>query len=142
MRDLRVRWALEEAGLPYRVESTPFRERGAEHLANQPFGQAPWLTDGDISIFESGAILPHLGERTDALIPADPRGRSKVLEWLLATAQFRGDGEPALVPVQFPRRYRRYAGAKASGRIPESPASAHGEGPGGTRIAGRDLLSC
>ena len=53
VRDLRVRWALEEAGLPYRVESTPFRERGAGHFAHQPFGQVPWLTDGDLSIFES-----------------------------------------------------------------------------------------
>ena len=62
VRDLRVRWALEEAGLPYRVESTPFRDRGPDHFAHQPFGQAPWLTDGDLSIFESGAILLHLGE--------------------------------------------------------------------------------
>jgi glutathione S-transferase len=84
VRDLRVRWALEEAGLPYRVASTPFRERGAEHLAHQPFGQAPWLTDGDISIFESGAILLHLGERSEKLMPADPRGRSEVTEWLFA----------------------------------------------------------
>ena len=56
MRDIRVRWALEEAGLTYRVESTPFRDRKAEHFQHQPFGQAPWLTDGDLSIFESGAI--------------------------------------------------------------------------------------
>jgi len=84
VRDLRVRWALEEAGLPYRVESVPFRERNAGHFSHQPFGQVPWLTDGDISIFETGAILLHLGERTDALLPADPRGRSKVLEWLFA----------------------------------------------------------
>jgi glutathione S-transferase len=84
VRDLRVRWALEEAGLPYRVESVPFGERNAGHFSHQPFGQVPWLTDGDISIFESGAILLHLGERTDALMPADPRGRSKVLEWLFA----------------------------------------------------------
>ena len=62
VRDLRVRWALEEAGLPYRVNSVPFRARGAEHLIHQPFGQVPWLTDGDISIFESGAILLYLGE--------------------------------------------------------------------------------
>lgn len=47
VRDLRVRWALEEADLPYRVESVPFRERATEHLAHQPFGQVPWLTDGD-----------------------------------------------------------------------------------------------
>ncbi|MEO8858752.1 MAG: glutathione S-transferase family protein [Burkholderiaceae bacterium] len=84
VRDLRVRWALEEAGLPYQVESTPFRARGPEHFAHQPFGQAPWLTDGDISIFESGAILLHLGERSEQLMPADPRGRSAVQEWLFA----------------------------------------------------------
>ena len=84
VRDIRVRWALEEAGLPYSVRSTPFRARGAEHFSHQPFGQVPWLTDGGISIFESGAILLHLGNRSDALMPADPRSRSMVLEWLFA----------------------------------------------------------
>jgi glutathione S-transferase len=84
VRDLRVRWALEEAGLPYRVEGVPFGNRSAEHFAHQPFGQVPWLTDGDISIFESGAILLHLGERSDALLPTDPRRRSEAIEWLFA----------------------------------------------------------
>ena len=84
VRDLRVRWALEEAGLPYRVESTPFRDRPAGHFAHQPFGQVPWLTDGDLSIFESGAILLHLGERSDVLLPSDPRDRSDAKEWLFA----------------------------------------------------------
>ena len=84
VRDIRVRWALEEAGLPYRIEAVPFRPRNAEHFAHQPFGQVPWLTDGDISIFESGAILLHLGERSDALLPADPRDRRKAVEWLFA----------------------------------------------------------
>lgn len=84
VRDLRVRWALEEAGLPYRVESTPFRDKTAEHFAHQPFGQAPWLTDGDLSIFESGAILLHLGEMSEALLPADPRGRGDAKAWLFA----------------------------------------------------------
>ena len=84
VRDLRVRWALEEAGLPYRVQSVPFRDRNAEHFSHQPFGQVPWLTDGDQSIFESGAILLHLGERSDALLPADPGGRAQTLEWLFA----------------------------------------------------------
>jgi glutathione S-transferase len=84
VRDLRVRWALEEAGLPYRVESTPFRDRGDAHLAHQPFAQVPWLTDGDLSIFESGAILLHLAERSEALMPADPRPRSEVKEWIFA----------------------------------------------------------
>ena len=84
VRDLRVRWALEEAGLAYRVETTPFGERPAAHFAHQPFGQVPWLTDGDLSIFESGAILLHLGERSDALMPADGRGRNEAREWLFA----------------------------------------------------------
>ncbi len=84
VRDLRVRWALEEAGLPYRVESTPFRERGPEHFAAQPFGQVPWLTDGDLTIFESGAILLHLGEKSPALMPTDPRGRAEVVSWVVA----------------------------------------------------------
>jgi glutathione S-transferase len=84
VRDIRVRWALEEAGLPYRVESTPFRDRKPAHFAHQPFGQVPWLTDGDLSIFESGAILLHLGELSDRLMPAEPRGRSDVKEWLFA----------------------------------------------------------
>ena len=84
VRDLRVRWALEEAALPYRVGSVSFRERGAEHFAHQPFGQVPWLTDGDLSIFESGAILLHLGDRCDALMPDDVQGRSNVRQWVFA----------------------------------------------------------
>ncbi len=84
VRDIRVRWALEESGLPYRVESVPFHDRKAEHFAHQPFGQVPWLTDGDLSIFESGAILLHLGELSDALLPAEPRRRSEAKEWLFA----------------------------------------------------------
>lgn len=84
VRDIRVRWALEEAGLPYRIESVPFRNRGRTHFAHQPFGQVPWLTDGDLSIFESGAILLHLAERSEALMPTDPRRRSEVKEWLFA----------------------------------------------------------
>lgn len=108
VRDVRVRWALEEAGLPYRVESTPFQDRGADHFAHQPFGQTPWLTDGDLSIFESGAILLHLGEISPALMPAEPRGRSEVKQWLFAALasveaasqpwsffKFSGDTEPS-----------------------------------------------
>jgi glutathione S-transferase len=84
VRDIRVRWALEEAGLTYRVNSVPFRDRDAEHFSHQPFGQVPWLSDGDISIFESGAMLLHLGERSELLMPVDPQGRSEVKQWLFA----------------------------------------------------------
>ena len=84
VRDLRIRWALEEAGLPYRVETTPFNDRGPGHLAHQPFAQVPWLTDGEISIFESGAILLYLGELSEVLTPRDARGRAEVQEWVFA----------------------------------------------------------
>ena len=84
VRDLRVRWALEEAQASYRVEGVPFSGRDAGHFAHQPFGQVPWLTDGDLSIFESGAILIHLGEQSAALMPKDLAGRREVLEWTFA----------------------------------------------------------
>jgi len=84
VRDLRARWAMEEAGLTYRVATVPLGERGAAHRAHQPFGQVPWLTDGAVSIFESGAILLHLGARSEALLPAEPRRRAEAISWLFA----------------------------------------------------------
>ena len=113
VRDLRVRWALEEAGLPYRVESVPFGDRKPAHFAHQPFGQVPWLTDGDISIFESGAILLHLGELSSALMPADPRGRSEAMEWVFAALN---SVEMASLPWSI-LEVLRYAG--------DTPASKH-----------------
>lgn len=83
VRDLRIRWALEEADLLYKVATTPVGDAEAR-LPFQPFGQVPWLTDGDVSIFETGAILLYLGERSTALMPADRQGRADVLQWLFA----------------------------------------------------------
>ncbi|MCG7571502.1 glutathione S-transferase family protein [Pseudoalteromonas sp. CNC9-20] len=84
VRDLRVRWALKEAGLDYRVATVAFKNRSAEHFARQPFGQIPWLEDGELSVFESGAILLHLGEKSTALTPSVASERSKVIEWVFA----------------------------------------------------------
>ncbi len=109
VRDIRVRWALEEAGLPYSVKGVPFQERTAAHFAHQPFGQVPWLTDGDLSIFESGAILLHIGELSAKLLPTDRRARIEVLEWLFAALNsvemaslpwsiFKFDGAPFETP--------------------------------------------
>lgn len=84
MRDLRVRWALEEAGLPYRVVGVPFQPRTDAHLAHQPFGQVPWLQEGNHTVFESGAILMHLGVRSDKLLPADAQRRSEAVQWVFA----------------------------------------------------------
>ena len=76
VRDLRLRWACEEAGLSYRTGSVPFDDRGAEHHAHQPFGQVPYLTEGDLGLFESGACLLYLAEKSEALMPRDPRRRA------------------------------------------------------------------
>lgn len=84
VRDVRVRWALEEAGLPYRVATMPFGPHKAQHVLHLPFGQAPWLTDGDQVIFETGAILLHLGAKSEKLMPADARGRGDVTQWVFA----------------------------------------------------------
>ena len=140
VRDIRVRWALEEARLPYRVESTPFRDRGAEHFLHQPFAQVPWLIDGDISIFESGAILLHLGHLSEALLPADPRGRNEAVEWLFAALN---SVEMASLPWSlfvFFGHTGNTPGWKRLDRIPRGSSQAPGAGAGRSRMASRDLL--
>jgi glutathione S-transferase len=84
VRDLRLRWALEEAGLDYSVRSTPFDHRGPEHLKRQPFGQTPFLTDGDMTIFESGACLLHIAKKSEKLMPRDAVGEAETLQWVIA----------------------------------------------------------
>jgi glutathione S-transferase len=84
VRDIRLRWACEEAGLDYEVRSVPFKDRGAEHFARQPFGQVPFLEDGDVTMFESGACLLHLARKSDKLMPRDPKGEAETLQWTIA----------------------------------------------------------
>lgn len=84
VRDLRLRWACEEAGLPYTVKTVPFQDRDTNHLAQQPFGQVPFLTDGDIEIFESGAGLLHLARKSEMLMLRDPKGEAETLQWTIA----------------------------------------------------------
>lgn len=84
VRDLRLRWACEEAGLDYDVKSVSFHTRGADHFAHQPFGQVPFLEDSGISIFESGACLLHLARKSEKLMPRDSRGEAETLEWVIA----------------------------------------------------------
>jgi glutathione S-transferase len=84
VRDIRVRWAAEEAGLSYRVETVPLRQKSDAHRAMQPFEQVPVLKDGSIALFESGAILWYLGEKSEALMPRDPAGRAETMQWLIA----------------------------------------------------------
>jgi glutathione S-transferase len=85
VRDLRVRWALEEAGQPYDLRLIDFADAATPAYRRvQPFGQVPVLQDGDLTLFETGAILLHLGERYPALLPRDPDARAQVTMWTFA----------------------------------------------------------
>jgi glutathione S-transferase len=84
VRDLRLRWACEEAGLRYAVRTIPFEGRETNHLAQQPFGQVPFLKDGDVEMFESGASLLHLARKSDMLMPRDSVGEAQTVQWVIA----------------------------------------------------------
>ena len=95
VRDLRVRWALEEAGLPYRTRLLVQGEQDKpEYRALQPFGQVPILEEDGSVLFESGAILLHLGARSEVLLPKDEAARARATQWLVAAIN---SVEPALV---------------------------------------------
>jgi glutathione S-transferase len=84
-RDMRVRWALEEVGQPYDVRLVSFAAmKQPAHLALHPFGQIPTFEDGDLALFESGAIILHLAERHEGLLPADPDARARAIGWMFA----------------------------------------------------------
>jgi glutathione S-transferase len=93
VRDLRVRWALEEAGLDYRVRLLG-QERPLEYLKEQPFDQVPCFNDGKVRIFESGAIIQYIGEQSEALLPADPQGKYRAIQWTYAALN---SVEPAII---------------------------------------------
>ena len=84
VRDLRPRWACEEIGLPYRTRLISAVNRPSSYFAEQPWGQVPHLRDGGVSLFESGAILLHLGERDARLLPVEPQPRAAAISWLFA----------------------------------------------------------
>jgi len=87
VRDLRVRWALEEADLPYRVTLVGEGEGAispARYRALQPFGQIPAIEDGELKLFESGAIVLYVAEHSRSLLPADPAQRAHVIQWVFS----------------------------------------------------------
>ena len=85
VRDLRVRWALEEAGLPYEVRLIgPQEQKSDDYRALQPFGQVPTYEDDDMKLFESGAIVMHIAETSEALMPRDANGRARARTWMFA----------------------------------------------------------
>jgi glutathione S-transferase len=95
VRDLRVRWALEEAGLDYRVRllGSP---RPADYIKEQPFDQVPWFSDDQVRIFESGAIVQYIGENSEALLPRETQARYRAIQWTYAALN---SVEPAIQNV-------------------------------------------
>lgn len=94
-RDMRVRWALEEVGQPYDVRLVPWeRFKEPAHLKRNPFGQIPTYEDGDLVLFESGAIVLHIAERFPGLLPADADARARAIAWIFAAL---GTIEPPII---------------------------------------------
>ncbi len=93
VRDLRARWALEEAGLDYRVRLLG-QDRPPEYLREQPFDQVPCLNDGEVRIFESGAIVQYIGEKSRTLLPNETRDRYRAIQWTYAALN---SVEPAIL---------------------------------------------
>ncbi|OKO76309.1 glutathione S-transferase family protein [Bradyrhizobium sp. AS23.2] len=84
-RDMRVRWALEEVGQPYNVRLVSFEEmKEPGHLALHPFGQIPTYEDGDLALFETGAIVLHIAERHGVLLPTETNARARAITWMFA----------------------------------------------------------
>lgn len=85
VRDLRVRWALEEAGLPYKTRLIEQGDQDSpEYRAMQPFGQVPIFEEDGLVLFESGAIVLHIGKRSETLLPKDSGARARATQWLIA----------------------------------------------------------
>lgn len=97
-RDMRVRWALEEVGQAYDVRLVTFAEmKEPAHLAVQPFGQIPSYEDGDVVLFESGAIVLHLAEQSGGLLPRNPAARAHAIAWMFAALN---TVEPPIVELE------------------------------------------
>ena len=97
-RDMRVRWALEEVGQPYEVRLVSFKAmKEPAHRALHPFGQIPTYEEGDLVLFESGAIVLHLAQHHAGLLPDDPNGRARAIAWMFAALN---TVEPPILDLQ------------------------------------------
>lgn len=104
-RDMRVRWALEEVGQPYDVRLVSFAEmKQPAHLALHPFGQIPTYEDGDLTLFESGAIVLHIAERHAGLLPKDANARARAIAWMFAALS---TVEPPIVELTMAMLFER-----------------------------------
>ena len=104
-RDLPVRWALEEVGQPYDVRLVSFADmKQPGHLALQPFGQIPTYEEGDLALFESGAIILHIAERHPGLLPDDADARARAIAWMFAA---KSTVEPVIVEAEVAKLIER-----------------------------------
>ncbi|MBR0740401.1 glutathione S-transferase family protein [Bradyrhizobium liaoningense] len=104
-RDMRVRWALEEAGQPYDVRLLSFAAMKAPaHLALHPFGQIPTYENGDLALFESGAIVLHIAEGHHGLLPTEANARSRAIAWMFAALS---TVEPPIVELTMAMLFER-----------------------------------
>ena len=123
VRDLRVRWALEEAGLPHAVTLIDAQIQASESYRQwQPFGQVPAYKDDDVEMFESGAIVLHIASRSEALAPRDEAGRARVTTWVIAALNSIEPHAQALIQLA-----ELHAGeAWAQARLPQAEAMLDG----------------
>lgn len=86
IKDIRVRWALDEIGLPYRTRLIDgiFEDKPQDYMADQPFGQVPVYKEDGVTLFESGSILIRIGEKDERLLPRDAKGRGRAISWMIA----------------------------------------------------------
>jgi glutathione S-transferase len=97
-RDMRVRWALEEVGQPYDVRLVSFKAmKEPAHRALHPFGQIPTYEEGDLALFETGAIVLHIAERHAGLLPDDANARARAIAWMFAA---KSTVEPVVVDAR------------------------------------------
>jgi len=102
---MRVRWALEEVGQPYDVRLLSFGEmKERAHRTLHPFGQIPTYQEGDLALFESGAIVFHIAERHAGLLPDDANARARAITWMFAAV---GTVEPPIVDLEIARLLER-----------------------------------
>lgn len=101
-RDTRVRWALEESGQPYDVRPLSFQAlKASDHLCRHPFGQIPTYEEGDLCLFESGAIIFHIAERHGGLLPSEADARARAITWMFAALNSVEPSILELVIVKF-----------------------------------------
>jgi glutathione S-transferase len=119
VRDLRVRWALEEAGMPYEERLLDFRNKPDGYRKLQPFGQVPTFEQDGLVLFETGAIVLHIAERSTLLLPPDPSARARATSWMFAALNSVEPSIMSLIQIDL-----KFAGDAAATQVREAAVDA------------------